>query len=157
MNSVSTFNDLVGGVEVTVLDDFTGIDDTLIKGETVTLNGQQALHYVRSRYGLEDSSNSTRMKRQRQYLSALYEKTQQCMESNDDFIVDATLKMSNYIISDRSVTQLQELARKFMAYEFVEISTIEGESKLGEQYVEFYPDADSIDKLVIELFYQPKE
>ena len=61
MDSVIEMNDLVGGVEVTVLDDFTGIDDTLIKGEKVTLMGEQALRYVRTRYGLEDSSNSTRI------------------------------------------------------------------------------------------------
>ncbi|MBR5774545.1 MAG: LCP family protein, partial [Clostridia bacterium] len=56
MDAVPRFNDMVGGVEVEVLDDFTGIDDTLIKGETVTLMGEHALNYVRTRYGLEDSS-----------------------------------------------------------------------------------------------------
>mgnify|MGYP000585160404 FL=1 len=69
MDAVPILNDLLGGVEVTVLDDFSGIDDTLIKGETVTLHGDHALTYVRERYGLEDSSNSTRMVRQRQYMT----------------------------------------------------------------------------------------
>ena len=71
MDAVPILNDLLGGVEVTVLDDFSGIDDTLIKGETVTLHGDHALTYVRERYGLEDSSNSTRMVRQRQYMTAV--------------------------------------------------------------------------------------
>lgn len=157
MDSVPTLNDLVGGVEVSVLDDFTGIDDTLVKGETVSLLGEHALNYVRTRYGLEDSSNSTRMERQRQYLKALYTKTQQCIENDDEFIVDASLKMADYIVSDRSVTQLQELTRKFSAYEFVEICTIEGESVVGEEFIEFYPDEDSIEKIVIDLFYKPKD
>ena len=61
MDAVPKLNDLVGGVEVTVLDDFTGVDDTLVKGETVTLMGEHALNYVRTRYGLEDSTNSTRI------------------------------------------------------------------------------------------------
>ena len=156
MDSVAAFNDLVGGVEVTVLNDFTGIDETLVEGETVTLNGEQAFHYVRTRYGLEDSSNSTRMGRQQQYLKALYNKTQQCIKDDDNFIVDASLKMSDYIVSDRSVTQLQDIAKKFSEYEFAEISTIEGESKLGEKFMEFYPDEDSITETVIELFYKEK-
>ena len=75
MDAVPVFNDLVGGVEIEVLDDFTGIDDTLVKGKTVTLMDEHALHYVRTRKDLEDSSNSTRMKRQQQYINALYEKT----------------------------------------------------------------------------------
>ena len=48
MDAVPILNDLLGGVEVTVLDDFSGIDDTLIKGETVTLHGDHALTYVLS-------------------------------------------------------------------------------------------------------------
>ena len=43
MDGVALLNDLVGGVTVEVLDDFSGIDDSLVQGETVTLQGQQAL------------------------------------------------------------------------------------------------------------------
>lgn len=157
LDAVPALNDLVGGVEVTVTDDFTGIDETLVKGETVTLLGEHALNYVRIRYGLEDSSNSTRMERQRQYLQALYEKMSKSVETDNEFIFNATKKIEDYIVSDRSVTQLQELGEKFSKYDFEEIRYIEGESKLGEEYMEFYADADSIEKTVIDLFYKPKD
>lgn len=157
MDFVPLFNDLVGGVEVTVLDDFTGVDDTLIKGEKITLNGEQALHYVRSRQGLADSTNNTRMARQRQYLSALYEKTLACMSQNESFVVDATMKLADYMVTDRSVTQLQELMRKMSSYEFDEIKNIDGEFKLGEQFVEFYPSESSIKAIVMEIFYKKVE
>ena len=48
MGAIPYLNDLIGGVEVTVLDDFSGIDDSLVEGETITLKGEQALHYVRT-------------------------------------------------------------------------------------------------------------
>ena len=156
MDSVSVFNDLVGGVEVTVLDDFTGIDDTLVKGEKVTLLGEHALNYVRTRYGLEDSSNSTRMERQRQYINALYAKTKGKIDSDPEFIVESSVKMSDYIISDRSVTQLQELMRKFNEYEFLGIQAIEGENRMGEKYIEFYPSEESVKEVVVNSFYKPK-
>ena len=156
MDSVSVLNDLVGGVEVTVLDDFTGIDDKLIKGQNVTLKGAQALTYVRTRYGLEDSTNSTRMERQKQYLDGLYEKIVSSSEKDEEFIVNASLKMTDYIISDRSVTQLQELGKKCIEYTKGDIITLAGESKMGEKYVEFYPDSAALEKLVIDLFYLPK-
>ena len=35
-----------------------------------------------------------------------------CIENDDEFIVNSSLEMSDYIISDRSVTQLQELIKK---------------------------------------------
>ena len=63
MGAIPYLNDLIGGVEVTVLDDFSGIDDSLVEGETITLKGEQALHYVRNRAELEDSTNLNRMKR----------------------------------------------------------------------------------------------
>jgi LCP family protein required for cell wall assembly len=154
MDAVPIFNDLVGGVEVVVLHDFTGIDDTLVKGETVTLMGEQALRYVRTRNGLEDSTNSTRMERQQQYINALYQATQKCIANNDEFIVDASLTMLDYTVSDRSVTQLQALAEKFNQYEFLGIQGIAGESQMGEEYIEFYPDENALMELVLRLFYE---
>ena len=157
LDSVGVFNDLVGGVEVEVLDDFSGVDDTLIKGEKITLNGKQALNYVRERYGMEDSTNATRMSRQKQYLEALYKKAQEKAENNEGFLLEATTTMADYIISDRSATQLQEIGKKLQEYEFCGFLDIEGESKKGEEFIEFYPDAASVDKLVIDLFYAPKK
>jgi len=156
MDAVPILNDLLGGVEVTVLDDFSGIDDTLIKGETVTLHGDHALTYVRERYGLEDSSNSTRMVRQRQYMTAVYDKAILEIENDDNFVIEASSKLADYIVSDRSVNQLQEIAKKLSQYKFTEIETLEGESVIKDGLMEFRPDADSIDKIVFELFYKKK-
>ncbi len=156
MDAVPILNDLLGGVEVTVLDDFSGIDDTLIKGETVTLHGDHALTYVRERYGLEDSSNSTRMVRQRQYMTAVYDKAMLKIENDDNFVIEASSKLADYIVSDRSVNQLQEIAKKLSQYKFTEIKTLEGESVVKDGLMEFRPDADSIDKIVFELFYKKK-
>ena len=56
MDAVPIINDMAGGVTVKVLDDFSGIDDSLEKDKEVTLKGEQALTYIRSRSGLEDLS-----------------------------------------------------------------------------------------------------
>ncbi len=157
MDSVAVFNDLLDGVEVEVLDDFSGIDDFLVKGETVTLMGEHALNYVRTRRGLEDSTNNTRMKRQQQYMDALYKKAMERIDADEEFIIEASLAMSDYIVSDRSVTQLQEIARKFTEYEFERLEDITGETVRGESFMEFYPGEESVFKTVIELFYEPKD
>lgn len=156
VDSVPVFNDLVGGVELTVLDDFSGVDDTLKKGETLTLNGEQALKYVQSRKGLAEDDNLSRMKRQKQYINALYNKTIAAVKSDESFMAEAALKLSNYLVSDRSVTQLQEFTKKFTEYEFLGIGNIEGEFKKGEQFMEFYADYDSVKEIVIENFYKPE-
>jgi anionic cell wall polymer biosynthesis LytR-Cps2A-Psr (LCP) family protein len=157
LDAVPVYNDLVRGVTLEVLDDFTGIDDTLVKGQTVTLMGQQALTYVRTREGLENDTNVARMVRQRQYLTALRQKTVEKLENDTQFAVDLTVKMSDYLISDRSVTQMQELLEKFSSYEFADILELQGESKVGEKFMEFYPDKDSIEDVVIKAFYQASD
>lgn len=157
MDAVPVMTDLVSGVEVQVLDDFSGIDDTLIKGEKVTLIGEHALNYVRTRYGLEDSSNENRMKRQRQYLNALFEKTKAYAQNDENFIAEATYKMSDFLVSNRSATKLQEVFEKITSYKYEGIIEIEGELKKGEEFMEFYPDETSVKEIVIDLFYKEKE
>lgn len=156
MDAVAVSCDLVGGVEVTVLDDFTGIDDALVKGEKVTLQGEQALRYVRTRYGLEDSTNSTRMARQQQYINALYDKINSHIEADDEFLVKLVDTMDDYVVYDSSDQKMLKFAEKFDDYEFLGIREIDGESKLGDEFIEFYPDEDSIREIVIDLFYTPK-
>lgn len=157
MDFVPAMNDLVGGVEVTVLDDFSGIDDTLVKGEKVTLTGEQALRYVRTRYGLEDSTNITRMARQQQYIRALYNTATTRIQEDEEFVLDVVATMDRYLVYDSSDQKMQKFAEKFGAYEFLGIREIEGESEVGAEFMEFYPDEDALWELVIDLFYTPKK
>ncbi len=156
MDSVAVMNDLLGGVEVTVLDDFAGVDDALVKGETVTLTGEQALRYVRARQSLENSDNTARMARQRQYVDALYKKAVSRFESDAEFSVKFADEMDEYLVYDSSDQQMQEYAEKFKNYEFTGIKEIDGDGRNGEEFLEFYADEDSVLKNVVDLFYVPK-
>ena len=157
MDAVPVFNDMVGGVEVEVLDDFSQVDETLVKGEKVILTGEHALNYVRSRYNLEDSTNGRRMERQRQYLNALQKKTKLCIEADDEFIAEAALEISKYMVSNCSVNRLQEFMNKVSSYEFTEIKTLPGESKKGEEFIEFYVDENGVKELVVKTLCEIKD
>lgn len=156
MGAVPYINDLVGGVPVTVLDDFSGIDDSLVEGETITLKGEQALHYVRIRGGLEDSSNLNRMKRQQQYLESMAE---QIGKLDEDFSVSPQQisTISKYIISDCSIDTLSKMAEQFVDYPLQEMQDIQGEAIVGEEYMEFYADEAALQEQILDLFYEVKE
>lgn len=156
MDAVPVYNDLVGGVTVEVLDDFTGIDDTLVKGEKVTLMGDKALTYVRTRYGMEDSTNSHRMVRQRQYLEELYRISREKVEKDENFIITAWEQMANYTVSDCYEQDLLQIYEKVSEYEYLGTEYIDGESVKGERFMEFYPDEEALKKLVLKMFYTPK-
>lgn len=157
MDAVPILNDLVGGVELVVRDDFTGIDDTLVKGQKVTLRGEQALRYIRTRKGLEDSTNSTRMLRQQQYVEALYEEVMSRIKSDENSLIELIGKMDEYMVYDSTEYRMKEMAEKFDMYEFLGIREIEGEQNAGEKFMEFYPNEDSILSIVIDLFYMQKK
>ena len=157
MDGVALLNDLVGGVTVEVLDDFSGIDDSLVQGETVTLQGQQALTYVRSRGGLEDSSNLHRMERQRQYLSALQQQLKQASQQDSGFTLDALLQLNEYMVSDCTVNQLSDLGDSLAAYQVSDILTTLGDAQEGEEFMEFTVDEDALQQLVMDVFYEPVE
>lgn len=157
MDGVALLNDLVGGVIVEVLDDFTGIDDSLVQGETVTLKGQQALTYVRSRGGLEDSSNLHRMERQRQYLAALQQQLKAAVQQEDGFTLDALLQLNEYMVSDCTVNQLSDLGDSLATYQVSDILTTPGDAQEGEEFMEFTVDEDALQQLVMDVFYEPVE
>lgn len=154
MDAVPVMNDLVGGVEVEVLEDFSGIDNALVKGQKVTLKGEQALTYVRTRYGLEDPTNNTRMKRQQQYIKALYAKLKTTTQSDESFVATASLKMIEYTVSDCSSNKLETYFGKVQNYKFNNILDFKGETKKGETFMEFYPDEKALKETVIKLFYE---
>lgn len=157
MDGVALLNDLVGGVTVEVLDDFSGIDDSLKQGETVTLKGQQALTYIRSRGGMEDSSNLHRMERQRQYLSALQQQLKQASQQEDGFTLDALLQLNDYMVSDCTVDQLSDLGNSLAAYQVSDILTTPGDAQEGEEFMEFTVDEAALQQLVMDVFYEPVE
>ena len=156
MDAVPVSCDLVGGVEVTVLDDFTSVDAAMAEGEKITLTGEQAFRYVRTRQGLEDSTNTARMARQQQYLDALYDKFKACINADEGFAVRFADAINEYIVYDSSDQKMMQFAEKFDDYEFLGIKEIKGQTKRGEEFVEFYPDEESVWDIVIDLFYQPK-
>ncbi|MBR6568070.1 MAG: LCP family protein [Clostridia bacterium] len=156
MEAVPVFNDFIGGVTLEILDDFTSVDKSMVKGEKIKLSGEQALKYVRSRQGLDDPTNDSRMYRQRQYLKALYEKAYKLADTDEGFIQRAALKMADYIVSDCSANKLESLLEKLTSYELAEIINIQGETVEGEEFMEFYPDEDFVEKTVVECFYKVK-
>ena len=152
MDAVAILNDMVGGVPVTITSDFTDIDPSLQEGETITLQGQQALVFVRSRKGVDDETNLSRMERQRQYLAALEEKMAQ---QDEEFVIRAYDAVSDYMVTDMGSGTVAELGEKMKTYEELPFLTIAGESGTDEEGSATYTlDQDSLQQAIMSLFYE---
>src|SRR5699024_3562789 len=86
LDGISVLNDAVGGITVTLEDDFSALDPAMTAGTTLTLVGDQAEYYVRSRMNIGIGTNEARMVRQEEYLSALSEKLGARIEEDQAFI-----------------------------------------------------------------------
>lgn len=157
LDAVPIVNDLVGGVTLTMTEDMTSVEPSMEKGATVTLNGSMALGYVRARGELQDSSNISRMERQRDYLKALNERFLSYTEKDEAFFIDVMKSVSSYMISDLTANQLSTLYDEISSYDGGKISTIEGEAVVGKEFMEFYANEALLKSLVIDLFYTPVE
>ena len=147
MDAIPVLNDLVGGVTVHVDDDLTPSDPVLVQGTDVTLHGDQALHFVRSRIN--------RMNRQRVYMNALYDQLNTKLRSGERFALTLADTLEEYAVSDLITDELAQLADRLKGYTFKGIETVPGEARMGTRYVEFYPDEDALRETVIRLFFEP--
>ncbi|MBQ4055148.1 MAG: LCP family protein [Clostridia bacterium] len=154
MDAVPIINDSVGGVTLTLLDDFTHVDPTYVKDSVVTLTGSDALTYVRERRALEDSSNLNRMERQKQYVGKLLERVNEVgIDQND---TDLLVELNECVTTDYSAQGITDVVEQLSGYEFKGAYSLEGEAAVGDEFMEFYPDEDAMKKLIVDLFYTPK-
>ena len=153
MPAIAEINDAVGGVTVTITDDFTEVDPDFKEGETIALHGKQAETFVRTRKDVADQTNINRMSRQLTYMRAWKTKALECMQSDNMFAFNLVLTLSDYMVSDMSAQQLSEFANYMQEYTDEGVLQTEGESVKGERFMEFYADETSLQNNVFELYY----
>lgn len=153
MGAISILNDLVGGITVKIEDDFSQIDPSLVMGEEITLKGEQAYHYIRYRIEVGDGTNVSRMRRHRTYLSALGDKLEEKMAADKNSPVKIYEEISPYVVTDIGSKTATNIAEKIRGYKNNGIVTFSGENKMGEKFMEFYPDQDNVKEIVLDLFY----
>lgn len=150
MDAVPLINDSVGGVTLTLESDFPILGDEYLEGTQVTLQGEQALTFVRWRNNDETSSNLERMERQRLYMESLAEKY---YNGNEDMPVETLQNISDYLVSDYAMTQIPRVFGLLQDYEYEGISVLKGEASKRDNYIEYHIDEDAAQATVIDLFY----
>ena len=150
MEGFSRIADELGGIRITVPQDYTHINPAFKKGETITLNGKMAEQYVRYRDTSASGSNNERMERQSQFIEALVKQLQINMKEKKD-AVHLYRKMKPYMVTDISEEELE----KMINYEFEgKVEKVPGTVQKGEKYDEFIVDNEKLKEKVINMFYK---
>jgi len=158
-SAITVVNDMVGGVKLTLLDDFSAQDASMVKGAALTLNGKQAELYIRGRMSLEDDTNATRMKRQFQYMNAFIGIATQKLKANPTLPLTIYNAVKPYAVTDLSISEIMFIASEAINYDFSadNVYTVAGTSKNGVEFSEFYVDETALYELILSVFYDCEE
>lgn len=155
-NGVISAVNAVGGVTLTMLDDFSYYSDAMGVGKTVKLNGKRALTYIqaRSRRGL-DGTDQSRMKRQIQFMKAFISTLKEGSRTNPALVLSVYDAVKDYLQTNLSLEELLFLANQGLSVELTDESILRLPGAVGaEEQPLFHMDEDAARALVLELFYE---
>lgn len=155
MDGIAGLNDALGGVTVTLEDDFSAFDPSMTAGATLTLHGMQAEYYVRGRYGVGEQSNVSRLARQRNYMYAALETLKAQLGENPDFLKALHTQLEPFLTGSLSRGALYNMGEKASRYEFSPIYELSGESRTGEGgFMEFYVHEEALRRLLADVLFE---
>ncbi|MCM1105481.1 MAG: LCP family protein [Blautia sp.] len=156
MGGIPLMNNAVGGVEVTVLADIhdpaRGVE--LCEGDTVTLSGEEAYSYLKSRDVTEFDSASQRLRREEQYIIGYMDKLREMAGDNTSMVEGVYDSVADYLVTSVNFTNL---LTELTSYTFDEehLYTVPGETVMGEELEEYYVEEEAFADLIYEVFYIP--
>ena len=158
MTEIPRINHGIGGVTVTLTDDFSKKDPAMKKGATLNLTDRQAEIYVRSRMEMSDDTNKNRMNRQMTYMKAAMKKVEGKLKEDPDYINEASEEFADVATSGINGRQKSHIANAMAEYDYKGMYNIEGKVTLGdtfddgEEHEEFRSDPDSLLSVMTELY-----
>ncbi len=158
MDEIAALNHAVGGVEVTIEDDLTGADPAFAKGAVLTLTDEQAERFVRARMDVGDEDNTNRMQRQLQYMAGFKTKALKKVKEDSGFAEELyeTLEEQG-AVTDIPESRISVISNQIYKGEDLGTFRMEGEHTKGyvlgdgKEHAEFYPDAASIEEILVKL------
>ena len=157
MDEISQLNHVIGGATVTIEDDFSSVDPSLVKGTTITLTDEQAYNYLHARMGVGDGENESRMRRQRTYMEAVYNKVIDRVKSEKNFLDDITETLGESVTTNMDGDDFGQIRNVMRDGEDLGLHVPKGESTLGtklddgQEHTEFYVDEGNLAEILVLL------
>ena len=158
LTAVSLLNDAIGGVEVTLEDDFTAYDPSFVKGATVRLNGEQAMCFMRGERTAADGTSASGMMCQQQYMRSFLTQLRQKSKKDTELLTGLMNAVSEYMQSDTSPLMLLRDVRRYKEYLWQPILTPEGSYTNDEfGFAEFWVNDIALQEFVLERWFVKAE
>lgn len=157
MDSIAALNHLVGGVTVTIEDDFSKADPTLIKGETIKLSDEQAVNFVRGRMEVGDGTNEGRMRRHDAYINGLKEVVLKKSQSDNSYPLTIFNGLRDYMTTNINGNAVSRISKALIKNEDLGKLELKGKNKVDDYgFNAFTVDKNSLNEVITQLFYKEK-
>lgn len=154
LDGISVLNDILGGITVTLEDDFSELDPAMTKGTTLTLMGEQAELYVRSRKTVGIGTNESRMKRQEEYITEASKILLSYINEDDQFVGKLHDALASYLVTNMSRGQLINEVWSAKEYHQDEVLKIDGTYHVGtDGFLQYHIEESDLDQLILDLFF----
>lgn len=156
MSAIIPLTDQVGGIDVNAVEN---VKNEIHKGEQTHLDGKLAFDYIHYRDTNVFGSADGRLERQKQFLTAYINKVKQKTKENISFPISLYQSVASQVVTDVSIDEMTYLVSVAKDYSFDadQLYTLQGETKQGDVYEEFYADEDALFELILQIFYEPVE
>ncbi|MBR4237405.1 LCP family protein [bacterium] len=148
------------GIPVTFDKDYTDINPAYTEGNTLYLDGDASMDFVRARLNAEDGTNISRMSRQKLYMNSFLNYIQKTEEENRDVDYTALYKRihkdsyeESVVFTDCPANVIASLFDDIDDFTMKSMDTPLGEADYSKEYVEFYIDQTSLDNLAIDFYF----
>ncbi|NLF28221.1 MAG: LCP family protein [Clostridiales bacterium] len=156
LNAIGVLNDALGGVAVTLEDDFSAYDPEMTPGRTLALTGAQAEALVRYRMDVGDGSNESRMRRQRIYMEAASKALGERIAKDADFVGGLYEALDGIMVTDMRKGRMINEASRIYSYDILPVATPAGEYRIGaDGFMEFHADEEKLLEWVVGTYFDP--
>ena len=141
-----------------VEDDFSKKYPKMKKGATINLDDEQAYAYVHDRYGVGNEENTSRMKRQQQYMTGFFKKLQEKVKANPNYANEVFESLQDVSTTDITIGKISNISNIFASGTDKGIFELAGKSKIGQalgdemDHMEFYVNKKAMVSTMSELF-----
>lgn len=153
MTGIAMLNDALGGVTVTLEEDFSHLDPAMVQGTQITLQGKQAEYFVRSRQEVGDHTNRQRMDRQRVFLESLSDLFRKKAQENPGFVLNLFEDLGDHLYTSLDADWISRQTYALEHYEQLPIVDLKGEHAIGaDGYMEFRVNETELKRMIRDIF-----
>ena len=146
--------DLLGGVPVTVPDDMTSVNPAWSEGSSVTLTGDDAETFVRSRKTIGQGTNEERMRRQDAFMTSAIAVMKQKTAEDLSFGENLLRQLRKLSVTNMPQKWLADELNQSHAYETLPVDHPAGEYAIGpDGYVQFLMQEGAAEAWILDNLY----